>query len=161
MGWLVHEGSELICRHTTRELCPPSKITKQVRITASMLSGVHHLTRLELVCVSIEPGILSGKTRLQHLELAAPGTMGCDISGSSEGVRELSLRPSSANAAAYTSQPGPEFEGARPSSSLLSLDLQQQAAALEALRSPTARKGVAARLPNRQAVAAPVVSGHL
>lgn len=39
--------------------------------------------------MSIEPGILSGKTQLQHLELAAPGTMGCDISGSSEGVREL------------------------------------------------------------------------
>jgi hypothetical protein len=54
-----------------------------------MLSGAHHLTRLELDNVSIEPGILSDKTRLQHLELAAPGTMGCDIVGGSDGVQEL------------------------------------------------------------------------
>ena len=47
-------------------------------ISASMLSGLQSLTRLQLAVpdrrkadarVSIEPGLLSGKTRLQHLEL--------------------------------------------------------------------------------------------
>jgi hypothetical protein len=43
-----------------------------INITASMLSGTQHLTRLELLsvqCIAIEPGVLAGKTQLQHLSL--------------------------------------------------------------------------------------------
>jgi Ran GTPase-activating protein (RanGAP) involved in mRNA processing and transport len=40
------------------------------RITTSMLSGTHNLTHLSLPTdVTLEPGALTGKTRLQHLEL--------------------------------------------------------------------------------------------
>jgi hypothetical protein len=38
-------------------------------ITAGMLSGAQHLTRLELTWGSLEPAALAGKTRLQHLHL--------------------------------------------------------------------------------------------
>jgi hypothetical protein len=46
-------------------------------ITASMLSGAQHLTRLELAGkgdaeVSLEPAALAGRTVLQHLELCQP-----------------------------------------------------------------------------------------
>jgi hypothetical protein len=57
------------------------------QLNASMLSGAHHLTRLEASGnwhedgpYWIEPGILSGKTRLQHLQLATcciVGKTGC------------------------------------------------------------------------------------
>ena len=70
-------------------LCPSPYSSNGCTITASVLSGAHHMTRLELDCVPIASGILSGKTRLQHLEFAAPGTMGCDIAGGWEGVQEL------------------------------------------------------------------------
>ena len=47
------------------------------RLDASMLSGAHHLTRLEVSgCwhedgpLWVEPGVLAGKTQLQHLQLA-------------------------------------------------------------------------------------------
>jgi hypothetical protein len=41
-----------------------------ISITASMLSGAHHLTRLELAeCVKVEAAALGGKTRLQHLQM--------------------------------------------------------------------------------------------
>jgi hypothetical protein len=43
---------------------------KDDRIPASMLSGAQHLTRLELVASGhVEPGVLAGKTQLQHLHL--------------------------------------------------------------------------------------------
>ena len=41
------------------------------RITASILSGLSDLTHLELYC-SFEPGVLDGKTKLQHLECSKP-----------------------------------------------------------------------------------------
>jgi hypothetical protein len=40
-----------------------------VSITASMLSGMHGLTRLQLRECSVEAGVLAGKTCLQHLQL--------------------------------------------------------------------------------------------
>jgi hypothetical protein len=41
-----------------------------IRITASMLSGAHLLTRLELCDgVELEPAVLAGKTQLQHLHI--------------------------------------------------------------------------------------------
>jgi hypothetical protein len=39
------------------------------KVTASMLSGMHHLTRLELKYCYTGPSVLEGKTLLQHLEL--------------------------------------------------------------------------------------------
>jgi hypothetical protein len=44
----------------------------ECRFTASMLSGVQTLTRLQLAgpsCASFDPAVLAGKTLLQHLEL--------------------------------------------------------------------------------------------
>jgi hypothetical protein len=38
-------------------------------VAANMLSGTPHLTRLELRSCRVEPGVLAGKTRLQHLEI--------------------------------------------------------------------------------------------
>jgi hypothetical protein len=41
-----------------------------ISITASMLSGAHHLTRLQLAeSLIVEPAVLAGKTRLQHLQI--------------------------------------------------------------------------------------------
>jgi hypothetical protein len=41
-----------------------------ISITASMLSGAHHLTRLELAeCDKVDPAALAGKIRLQHLQM--------------------------------------------------------------------------------------------
>jgi hypothetical protein len=65
-------------------------------ITASMLSGMHHLTRLEVsafardsAAPNIEPGILAGKPLLQHLELEQ-----CIVSGAAGGAQLLShLQP--------------------------------------------------------------------
>ena len=45
-------------------------VRDDMTITASMLSGMRDLTRLELCCsVKLQPGALAGKTRLQHLYL--------------------------------------------------------------------------------------------
>jgi hypothetical protein len=47
-----------------------------ISITASMLSGAHHLTRLhvdECEHAYIEPAVLAGKTRLQHLQMIKCG----------------------------------------------------------------------------------------
>jgi hypothetical protein len=41
------------------------------RVTADMLSGLHCLTRLDLRGCFIEPGVLAGKTKLQHLDLSS------------------------------------------------------------------------------------------
>jgi hypothetical protein len=40
-------------------------------VAADMLSGTHHLTRLELRSCSVEPAVMAGKTRLQHLEIVS------------------------------------------------------------------------------------------
>jgi hypothetical protein len=53
-------------------------------ITASMLAGAKHLTRLELQECSVEAGVLAGKTLLQHLWLSS-----CDVSGGATGVAQL------------------------------------------------------------------------
>jgi hypothetical protein len=42
------------------------------QVTASMLSGTQHLTCLQLSNCDIHPGVLAGKTLLQHLDLARP-----------------------------------------------------------------------------------------
>jgi hypothetical protein len=40
------------------------------KIAASMLSGAHFLTQLELAgCSEVEPAVLEGKTKLQHLQI--------------------------------------------------------------------------------------------
>jgi hypothetical protein len=53
------------------------------RLDASMLAGAHHLTRLDVSgcwhedgASFVQPGVLAGKTQLQHLQLAA-----CSIAG--------------------------------------------------------------------------------
>jgi hypothetical protein len=38
-------------------------------VSDSMLSGMQHLTRLELCAVKLEPGVLAGKTKVQHLHM--------------------------------------------------------------------------------------------
>ena len=53
-------------------------------INASMLSGIQHLTRIQLCRSSVEPGALAGKTQLQHLELAA-----CHVPGGAAGTAQL------------------------------------------------------------------------
>jgi hypothetical protein len=58
-------------------------------ITASMLSGTHHLARLWILgCLhhipSLEPGALAGKTQLQHLQLVY-----CTVSGGAAGAAQL------------------------------------------------------------------------
>jgi hypothetical protein len=55
-----------------------------VSITANMLSGTHHMTRMQLCSNSFEPGALAGKTRLQHLDLAL-----CRVPGGAAGVAQL------------------------------------------------------------------------
>ena len=60
-------------------------------ITTSVLSGTHHLTRLELSgehtddgVYLFEPGVLAGKTQLRHLQLAY-----CRVLGDQAGVARL------------------------------------------------------------------------
>jgi hypothetical protein len=66
-------------------------------ITASMLSGMHSLTRLvvlgeiargadglEVVAPAVEAGVLAGKTQMQHLDLG-----GCCMPGGAAGVAQL------------------------------------------------------------------------
>jgi hypothetical protein len=53
-------------------------------INASMLSGIQHLTRIQLCRSSVEPGALAGKTQLQHLELAS-----CHVPGGEAGIAQL------------------------------------------------------------------------
>jgi hypothetical protein len=59
-------------------------------ISDSMLSGTHHLTRLDVSgCgvhrhVPLEPGVLAGKTRLHHLQLEY-----CEVSGGAAGAAQL------------------------------------------------------------------------
>jgi hypothetical protein len=61
------------------------KLDLQDKITSSMLSGMQHLTRLELVdAVCLEPGALAGKTQMQHLCL-----VGCKIAGDAAGEAQL------------------------------------------------------------------------
>jgi hypothetical protein len=53
-------------------------------ITASILSGAHQLTRLQLPGFAVEPGALASKTQLQHLHLH-----NCRIIGGAVGVAQL------------------------------------------------------------------------
>ena len=54
-------------------------------VTSSVLSGMQHLTRLELsFCVEMEPDGLAGKTKLQHLCLRE-----CEIVGGAAGGAQL------------------------------------------------------------------------
>ena len=56
-----------------------------VRITASMLSGTHHLTHLELSdVIEVEPGVLAGKTKLQYLQIEQ-----CIVSDAAAGVAQF------------------------------------------------------------------------
>jgi hypothetical protein len=65
--------------------------TNSGNITASMLSGTHHLTRLQVsgypeisLQLSVEPQVLASKTQLRHLQLA-----GCMVSGGVAGAVQL------------------------------------------------------------------------
>jgi hypothetical protein len=65
-------------------LCP-QRDGNQYPLTASMVLGLHHLTRMELSRLALfEPAALAGKTLLQHLQLAT-----CRIPSGSEGTAQL------------------------------------------------------------------------
>jgi hypothetical protein len=57
-------------------------------ITASMLSGAHHLARLELAGygLALKPAALAGKTRLQHLQIVR-----CRVGASGNEAKQLQL----------------------------------------------------------------------
>jgi hypothetical protein len=59
-------------------------------LTASMLSGTHNLTQLMLSGCNFEPGVVDGKSQLQHLHLA-----NCSMPGGATSVAQLlsSLQP--------------------------------------------------------------------
>jgi hypothetical protein len=65
-------------------------------LTASMLSGAQHLTRLEYRGDAFEPSVLAGKTWLQHLALSAyslgaPLASDSDTAGTAELLSQLNL----------------------------------------------------------------------
>jgi hypothetical protein len=53
-----------------------SRHGRRTKVSDSMLSGMQQLTRLELCAVDPEPGVLAGKTMLQHLVLQSPRPSG-------------------------------------------------------------------------------------
>ena len=65
-----------------------NRLGPATRVTVSMLSGMHHLTRLELSQAQMEPGVLDGKTQLQHImlrQLRLPQADGVDRDVSDNG----------------------------------------------------------------------------
>jgi hypothetical protein len=61
----------------------------QSLVSDSMLSGMQHLTRLELCVVRLEAGPLAGKTNLQHLLVNPSCFVGGDVAGTAQLLSHL------------------------------------------------------------------------
>jgi hypothetical protein len=55
-----------------------------VTVPASLLSGLQHLTRLQLGHIKVAPDVVAGRTQLQHLQLE-----GCSVPGAAAGQAQL------------------------------------------------------------------------
>jgi hypothetical protein len=131
-GWLQDAGGMWPLQGLTRLQDLRLNCLGRYTIEASMLSGMAHLTRLSVGggCgrgVVVEPGVLAGKTQLQHLELvscsSADGSAGVAMMLSHlqdlQGLTYLSLRGSLDNITAA------DYSALTASSKLQHLDISQ------------------------------------
>lgn len=76
------QGLQLLTRLLDLRLVP--YWDTQQPVTASMLSGAHRLTRLQLSSYTFEARALAGKTALQHLDLHS-----CSVTAGTAGLTQL------------------------------------------------------------------------